>query len=451
MSPTPPTANILPLRPRDHEDAARVAITWLAERHRKGWRNAFEDLLDDWRPEGPEDGWQLDEDGMTMVSINAGEWLIARGQIHARGGLRDINAYLLGRDGPYLTPGQKAWIAQLRERSLRLYRVTDVRPGEGLTLVDELDAQAEPQAVRERSGSLSARPGMLMGARIMQVGDATGGHQELSGAIYPFGKLRETQVLTQVRQVLAGAAALKLHADNLRDLAETEIARAWMAQWFEPAPLPQILDAATGDPVLLVTDHYRVQDAAALAAALAAQPDVSGDAQQSWHRETRGGDGQLRSLAAINPGREADRIEVFCRTLRLADEGRAWFEALAGSAVQHLTREIADPAGSQAHAGEAGDVDAPTAAASPASSLPPEVLARAFEEFIHRHYAHWCDESIPALGGLTPRQAITTPAGLERVKGLLRAYEDGERRQSAARGRPEVSYGFLWEALEISR
>ena len=448
---SPLPANVLPLRPRDHEDAARVAISWLAERHRKGWRNAFEDLLHHWRPEGPEDGWQLDEDGMTMVSINVGEWLIARGQIHARGGLREINSYLLGDDGPYLTPGQKAWIIQLRERSLRLYRVTDVRPGEGLTLVDELDAQAEPQAVRERSGSQSARPGMLMGARIMQVGDAGDGHLELSGAIYPFGKLRETQVLTQVRQVLVGAATLKLDADKLRDLAETEIARAWMALWFEPAPLPQIRDAATGDPMLLVTDHYRVHDAVALAAALAAQPDVSGDAEQGWHHETRGGDGQLRSLVAINPGREADRIEVFSRTKRLADEGRAWFEALARSAVQHLTREITDPVGSLARADEAGDVDAPTSAASPTSALPPEVLAQALEQLIRRHYAHWCDETIAAPGGLTPRQAIVTPAGLERVRGLLREYEDGEQRQSAAQGRPAVSYQFLWDALGISK
>jgi hypothetical protein len=44
--------NIHSLRPRDHEDAARVAITWLTERHRKGWRNAFEALLDLWRREG---------------------------------------------------------------------------------------------------------------------------------------------------------------------------------------------------------------------------------------------------------------------------------------------------------------------------------------------------------------------------------------------------------------
>ena len=184
---------------------------------------------------------------------------------------------------------------------------------------------------------------MLMGARIMQVSDAADGHLDLSGAIYPFAKLRETQVLAQVRLALAGAAALKLHAENMRDLAEIQIARAWMTQWFEPAPLPQIRDAATGDPMLLVTDHYPVHDAVALAAALAAQPDVSGDAQQSWHGETRGGDGQLRSLVAINPGREADRIDVFYRIQRLADEGRAWFEALAGSAIKHLTREIHRP------------------------------------------------------------------------------------------------------------
>jgi len=214
-------------------------------------------LLDDWRPEGPEDGLQPDDDGMTMVSINANEWLIARGEIHARGGLRDINSYLLGADGPHLTPGQKAWIAQLRERPLRLYRVTDVRPGEGLTLVDELNPEAGPQAVYDRSSSLSAKLGMLMGTRIMQATDAAGEHLELSCAIYPFAELRETQVLAQVREALAGAAALKLQVENMRDVAESEIARAWLAHWFEPALLPQIHDASTGDPMLLVTDHYR--------------------------------------------------------------------------------------------------------------------------------------------------------------------------------------------------
>ena len=449
--------NIHPLRPRDHEDAARVAISWLAERHRKGWRNAFEELLDLWRPEGPRDGWQLDEDGMTMVSINAGEWLIARGEIHARGGPREINAYLLGRDGPFLTPGQRDWIAQLRARPLRLYRVTDVQPGAGMTLIDEFNPQADPQSVREISGSRTAKPGMLMGARIMEVaaGEGIAGHLELSGAIYPFSKLAEAPVLAQARQVLAGSAELKLDVDNQRDLFELEIARAWLDQWLAPAPLPQIQDASTGDLLLLVTDHYRVVDAAALAGALAVQPDVSGDSRQGWCRMIEGADGAHRSLSAINPGRSTDRIELFHRTQRLADEGRAWFERVAGAAVQHLTREITDPAGHLARAGGGqGGTNTgrtPRSASASTPDLPPEVIAQAIEQVLHRHHANWADEAIPALGGRTPLQAISTPAGLERVKGLLREYEEGERQQSAAQGRPAVSYQFLWDALGISR
>lgn len=449
--------NVHPLRPRDHVDAARVAISWLAERHRKGWRNAFEELLDFWRPEGPRDGWQLDEDGMTMLSINAGEWLIARGEIHARGGPREINAYLLGRDGPFLTPGQRDWIAQLRARPLRLYRVTDVQPGTGMTLVDEFDPHANPQSVREISGSRTAKPGMLMGARIMEVAAGAGmaGHLELSGAIYPFSKLCETSALTQARQMLAGAAALGLHSDNQRDLFELQIARTWLDQWFAPARLPQFQDASTGDPLLLVTDHYRVLDAAALAAAMAAQPDVTGDARQGWSRMIEDADGVRRSLSTINPGRSIDRIELFHRTRRLADDGRAWFEGVAGAAVQHLTREINDPAGhiARASGGKGGNSmgRTPRSAFAATPNLPPEVIAQAIEQALHRHYANWADEAIPALGGRTPRQAITTPAGLERVKGLLREYEEGERQQSAAQGRPAVSYQFLWDALGLVR
>lgn len=449
--------NIHPLRPRDHEDAARVAISWLAERHRKGWRSAFEALLDLWRPEGPRDGWQLDEDGMTMVSINVGEWLIARGEIHARGGRREINAYLLGRDGPFLTPGQHDWIAQLRARPLRLYRVTNVQPGVGMTLIDEFDPQAPPQMVREISGSRTAKPGMLMGARVMEVaaGPGIAGHFELSGASYPFAKLAEGAVLAQARQVLAGSGEMNLHSDNRRDLLELAIASAWLDQWFAPAPLPQIQDASTGDPVLLVTDHYRVLDATALAAYLSSQPDVRGDARQGWNRMIESADGAQRSLSTVNPGRSTDRVELFHRTQRLADDGRAWFESLAGAAVQHLTREITDPAGHLSRAGGGKGANCtgrtPRSASAATTDLPPEVIAQAIEHALHRHYANWADETIPALGGRTPRQAITAPAGLERVKGLLREYEEGERQQSAAQGRPAVSYQFLWDALGISR
>ncbi len=430
----PQSATVLQLRPNDHEDAAGVAIRWLGERHRKGWRNAFEALLDRWRPEQFEKGWELDDELMQMLSVNAGEYLIARGDIFVKSGLRPVNEYLLSRDGPSLSPGQQRWIAQLRERPLRLYRVTDVRVGEGLTLVDELDEDAAPLVVQERSGSRSAQPGMLMGARVMDLGD----HMELSGAIYPFAMLREAGVIAQLRAALQ----TDMTDQNKLALAELAIARGWLAQWFDPLPIPEMRDAVSGEPMLLVTDHYRVLDVGALHAALSAQGEVSGDATDGWHRNGDAGGGRLGSLAAINSGRSEDRIEIFYRTQKLADDGRVWFEGVAGTAVEHRAREITDPRSTSARANTS-----PKVAAAP--PLDPETMAAVVEQAMRSLYANWADEPIPALSGQTPRRAMATPAGLERVKGLIRSYEAGEVQMAQQQGRSAISFDFLWQALGL--
>ncbi len=195
--------------------------------------------------------------------------------------------------------------------------------------------------------------------------------------------------------------------------------------------------------MLLVTDHYRVIDASALALALAACADVDGDEKNGWYREFEGSDGQVRSQVAINPGKRRDRIELFYRTQRYADDGRAWFDGVAAAAVKYLHREISNPQ------------DLPLAGADakkkPPPALPPEAMAQAIEQVIRRNYANWADEPIPALDRKTPRQAMQTAAGLERVKGLLRSYESGEAETAAQQGRRAISYHFLWAALGIER
>lgn len=414
------------MRPRGHEQAVAVVMSWLGERHAKGWRRAFEEWL---TAAGEPDVGDLDEDVLQMLMVNAGEWLLARGEIQARREQRNINQYLLGRDGPYLTPPQREWIAQLASRRLGLWRVTEVIPGVGLTLVDETDADAPPLHIAERSASRTLTPGLLLGARTMDLGE----YFELSGAVYPFSKLHEPTLLD----------AYLAQQDPLE--REWVIVRQWLAQHTEPPPLPQLIHSSSGEPILLITDHYQVCDAAALAAALAACADVSGDAVTGWRREVEGADGFVRSLVAMNPGASEDRLELFYQTQKLADDGRPWFEAQAGDAVRFLAREITDPRHVLRQGGAvARDQDA---AADPPSSVPAEV----FEQLIRRTYARWADEPIPALGSRTPRQAIATPGGLERVKGLLREYEAGEKDMARRDRRAPVSYQFLWDALGIER
>ena len=89
--------------------------------------------------------------------------------------------------------------------------------------------------------------------------------------------------------------------------------------------------------------------------------------------------------------------------------------------------------------------------ATTAPTLDAATMAQLMSETIHRTYAHWADEPIPALDHKTPRQAIQTSAGLERVKGLLRSYEASEAAQAVQQGRTEISYDFLWQAVGLTR
>lgn len=67
-----------------------------------------------------------------------------------------------------------------------------------------------------------------------------------------------------------------------------------------------------------------------------------------------------------------------------------------------------------------------------------------------RIYANWPDEPVPILDGRSPREAIVTPGGLERVKGLLRTYQCDENRQAQLQQREPVSLQFLWDALGLA-
>ncbi|EXI92390.1 MAG: SWIM/SEC-C metal-binding motif protein, family [Candidatus Accumulibacter sp. BA-94] len=426
---------------KGHAGAVERAIDWLMNKHRKAVSVALAEMLfDELSPEEEDALKAQDLETWNSIQLNATEWLLAEGEILVHGEPKPVSEYLLGPGGPLFTVGQRRWIAQLAERPLRLYDVTDVVPGQQLTLCDSLDAEAPPIIVRERSGSQASLLGVRIGVRIMEVDD----HYELSGAVYAFTHLTGPAVVARMRKAMDhfdGQASDRPH------LLSSILQRQWLAQFFAPVPMPAFRDAYSGEPMLLITDHYRVKDRAALTQSLSAQSDVDGDRESAWNRFIDCKDGETRSVATINVETSADRVTVFYKTQRYADEGRVWFESVAGDAVRFLSRELSDPAGLLLNM-PAGQ---PAKPADADGDLSPEALAELVEDTLRRMYAKWPDEPIPALAGKTPRQAIDTPAGLERVKGLLRLYEASEKQQAAQQGRRTISFDFLWQALGISR
>ena len=431
-----------------HHGAVERALGWLAQHHRKAVAAALQEAIavavleafDD-EDEAREAMQGIDAQLWEQLQLNLTEWLLAEGDIRVKGEPARVSELLMGPRGPLLSVGQRAWLEQLARRPLRLYDVTEVVPGVGLTLCDALDLELPPQNVIERAGSESLRAGMKIGARVMEVD----GQHQLSGAIYLFSAWAGQAVHAKLR---AGPGDALASGEDDGMMIGHMIIDAWLEQYLIPAPLPEIMHSASGEPLVFITDHYEVMDWDALRAALAAQPDVQGDRDAGWDRFIDGADGQTRSHAAVAAEPGGKRVSVRYQTAGLAERGRAWFNALARGSVKFLLRKISDPKGLLSHA----DVSAPpTQAPTPPAGLDGEALAGAFESMVRRIYANWADEPIPALNGRTPRQAMQSAAGLERVKGLLRSYEDGDADQAAQQGRREVSYQFLWDSLGLQR
>ncbi|HBG04505.1 MAG: hypothetical protein A2075_07090 [Geobacteraceae bacterium GWC2_58_44] len=230
-------------------------------------------------------------------------------------------------------------------------------------------------------------------------------------------------------------------SDLAREVVAVNIIDSWLLSLSGKRPLPTLVDASTQNTIRLTTDHYRVTDWDALASILAEQPDVEGDRGSGWVRFVEMG-GEKRRARATLTAKGADALEVFCRTLELADESRKWLERLARTALKFRVREIADPRSPKV---------LEAAARSCGRKAPAPVPDDVLRGFMTDLYGNWADTPIPALGDKTPRQAVGTEQGRRAVIDLLRSYEHAELRRVRDQGGAPFDLGFLWEQLGLDR
>jgi hypothetical protein len=462
------------------DNGVRTAMAWIGQRFRKQMKSEVDSgFFAGFDPADVREALaRLGEGHVEMLNINIGDFLLGEA-IYERGDDDGRGIDWVLDDGPRLTPSQRLWLEALADAPLRLYEVIAVRPGEGLELRDVLDDTRNPPFVTERTASMTLGPGDLFGARIVRLPDRA----EISGAVYALDDTTAASVVERVESELdpdiddlepdqdesapdlpldpevaaaiaaelaredtpeeeAGDAAMAAQIED--DHLAPAIREAWLQNLLFPR-IPEIVDRASGAPLMLIEDDYEVVDPAALAAALAACPDVRGDAREGWARLDDPDAEMARPLTSINPGDTPGQVTLFHRTQATAEAGREWFEKLAGAAVRRAARRVTDPREVLGRSDDASQADDPTPEFAPAE------LNEIFERVIRRTYANWCDEPIPALDSKTPRQCMSSRAGRERVRHLLRMYETGERRQAEAQGRVPVSYEFLWLELGLER
>ena len=420
-------------RRRDEDNAVRAALDWLSSHYPEQVRDALDEYFG-----------ILDEDGRTalnelsaqfheMLNVNSAEWLLTEARLELDGGSKPACDLFLGPGGPMMTAQGRSWLEEIGKRSLSLYEVREVRPGEEIRVADLLNPEEPEVWVRERSGSRTLVRLDILGARLAR----QDGDWVLTGAVYPFVRDEALACRDEIERELEGEPR---DTDLAREVVGTVIINTWLSSITARRPIPTLVDSSTQKQILLTTDHYRVNDWEALASIMAEQLDVEGDRTNGWVRFSEHGE-MRRSRAALNV-KEPESLEVFCRTLELADESRTWLEQVAGGVLKFRIREVVDPRSPKA---------LESASPSPQAAIPPEMAAELIRNYMGSFYENWSDEPIPALGNKTPREAIRTGEGRRAVIELLKSYEHHEERRVRDQGGKPFDFGFLWDQLGLKR
>jgi hypothetical protein len=364
--------------------------------------------------------WVADFDDPAQVLPLAMPWSVYHFSVQGRPAFE----WFLEEANPLPGLDERRWLDAQRASWLSIWEVIEVRPGDGLRLRDLLTE--EERCVQEilATESLVMRDCIL--ARVVELGD-TG----VLGGTHPrpLPPAEAAEVVRRARGRLRRKRAVP--PDRLRD---EKFGRYLIHRWEEAVvelesrwSRPPELRNTDGEPLVLTTDHFEIAPGAHgdVAAQIAALNDVlppdADDADPSFDflRDPASQSPPARGATLLGSLRiSRDRIRIETNSIARADNLRHRVEEACGERVRHRTREHTDPLSEPVRR---------ELAERPEYTPPPEAQQLVLE-FKRSHYAGWLDESLPALGGKSPREAVCSRAGRGAVDVLLKEMENLEQR-----------------------
>jgi tetratricopeptide (TPR) repeat protein len=341
--------------------------------------------------------WRLEV--MALAQVRARDWehewalldalddpLVADVALFEGGGFA---AFLAERG--HLLPDDERLLAEqwlLVERSV--FEIEGVEPGATLTVRDV--RTGDRHVVRERTASRQLQPGVLCCARIVPAGDT----MQIFGGLEPVALHQRDRLI----------ALLDADPDPEEVVAELSARFG-----------PPVLQNTEGDPLVFCEAEVRVPDADGLRRWLDAAYDRSEDEDDAevWleHVVTHGLTRVRATLRLVGDRLHID-VNSEARLDRLLDAVRSEQPGAEVASEQRVPATDLQ---------EVQRLRPPTASLS--SSLDPAdpAIAQALEEMVRQHEAAWLDEQIPALGGVTPRQAAADPTRRPDLERLLAGFD----------------------------
>ena len=304
-----------------------------------------------------------------------------------------LERYLATR-GVLLPDDERALAAAWLQRPRSLLEVTGIVPNGEVELRDTRDGEQWQVAVG--SAGTTVRPGELLLARICAAGDT---HRFVGATL---------------------TIPLRLRASLLELISSEPDGWDWL-DWLAVATAPAALTNTEGQPLVFCEADYRIPDPEAAARALGDAFDEADD----------DGPGRLFHQMLERDGERwvRGKMRLDGRALRIEANSEERFEELqeriAALVPGARPTEVRRTGLDDAMAAAAAD-DAPPEPPPPGSE---EVIA----EYLADHDRRWVDMTLPALGGLTPREAADDPTRREDLLLLLDEFEASMAPERTAR------------------
>lgn len=344
---------------------------------------------------------------------------------------RPVAAEYLARYRHTLSPDECRELEERIASRHSLFEVQRVEPGAGIELRDLL--LDETLFVHDISSSKSFVAWDCLLARVRDCGNTkifTGNGLLVPRHICP--NLRDWILDDQQDSGLDWPSYLRANSHRLRQEC-LELHEDWRENL-------QIRNR-DNDPIVFSKARYRVLDVAALKKALESCPGL----------KMEEGPGDSLVFVWVDSSRDrtvlgrfelrGDSLLLECNSRPRLERGAELLLRLAGDIIRETGRDYQT-------LDEARRNYKPSAKEESEPPIPPEVEARVMGEHLEQHYSTWPDTSLPALDGLTPRQAAARPEMRHRLVDLLKLLENGELHKKRE-GRPFYDVTRLKSTLGI--
>ncbi|RTL38223.1 MAG: DUF2384 domain-containing protein [Burkholderiales bacterium] len=362
----------------------------------------------------------------------------------------------------HFSPQQRVYLRRLSGTPMRLYQATRVNPGSSVTLVDVYSRTSPMVTVVEKTLSRQLSPGDFIGARVLDLST----HRVLAQGYWPIHPSSAGPLMHHLEQAAQENGDWALDRSMARIIAQW-----WLSDMLAPADVP-MFDDVTGEPLMLITDSYKILNRQELAARLNTRSDTERTSAFGWIRLSPPGmkpaeipsGGRVLSTHRIgsensNQGMLASIYEeakapgtlfIFYKSDKWAADGRRWFEHVAGPCASFLATDRQDPGVlAKDMRANPGRYEAEMAAERDRIGLDPANLTAVIQASNESLYADWSTTPLPMLDNLTPAEACATREGQERVRGVLGLYVSNEAELARRDGRKPASFRFLYEQVGI--